>query len=115
MDKQAITITLPCKLGDALYREDGMWECIGFECDQNGLWRVKLRKPNPNGSDNFFKYFYCRETFDSFDKTIFASKEECEKIFPTKTIDPEIEALVERQRFRSQYFLNQRLARECFD
>ncbi len=115
MDGQTMQITLPCRLGDTLYREDGIWECIGFECDQNGLWKAYLRKPNPNSSDNCFKYFYCRETFDSFGKTVFESKEECEKVFPPKIIDPEVEALVERQMWRSRYFLNQRLAKGCFD
>lgn len=115
MNRQTIQITLPCRLGDMLYRKDGIWECIGFECDQNGLWKVNLRQLNPNGSDNCFKYFYCREAFDSFDKTVFISKEECEKVFPPKSVDPEIEALVERQMWRNRYFLNQRLAKVCFD
>ena len=72
-------IILPCKVGDNLYRQDGIWKCVGFDCDQTGSWRVKLRKDEGN------HYLQTRMVFGSFGKTVFTSKEEYEKTFPRKT------------------------------
>jgi len=71
-------VILPCKVGDSLYRQDGIWQCVGFDCDQTGNWRVKLRKDESN------HYLQTRMVFGSFGKTVFTSKEEYEKVFPPK-------------------------------
>lgn len=75
-------VILPCKVGDFLYRKDGIWECIGFDCDQNGTWRVKLRKETEMYSEK--NYYYTRMVFGAFNKTIFTSREKCEKYFLSK-------------------------------
>lgn len=114
-DKNKLVI-LPCKVRDTLYRKDGIWECVGFECDQNNLWKVKLRKPAPKY--NYNNYFYTRVSFNSFGKTVFTSKEEYEKVFPPKPIDPKLKESMEKLKYEHdihQMYLNQRLARECFD
>lgn len=68
------TIKLPCKIGQTLYREDGLWQCQGFDCDEQGTWRVKLRREAEGG------YYYTRMVFGSFGKKIFTSKDDCEKV-----------------------------------
>lgn len=77
------TIKLPCKIGQTLYREDGLWQCQGFDCDEQGTWRVKLRREAEGG------YYYTRMVFGSFGKKIFASKEEYEEVFPPKRLSQE--------------------------
>lgn len=77
-------VVLPCKVGDSLYRQDGIWDCTGFDCDQNGTWRVKLRKETERYSEK--NYYHTRMVFGAFGKTVFTSREEYEKIFPPKVL-----------------------------
>ena len=91
-------IILPCKVGDNLYRQDGIWKCVGFDCDQNGIWRVKLRKDVSN------YYLQTRMVFGSFGKTVFTSKEEYEKTFPPKEIDSKLkESMIFLKENKRQY------------
>ena len=99
-------IALPCAVGDTLFRKDGMWECVGFDCAHTGSWRVKLRQDishdlsikNPNN------YLYTRMVFGSFGKTVFTSREELEKVFPPKPVDPRLrKALAESRRRRQEH------------
>lgn len=67
-------IELPCRVGQTLYREDGTWECQEFDCDEQGTWRVKLRRKADGG------YYYTRMVFKSFGKKIFTSQDDYEKV-----------------------------------
>lgn len=115
------TVTLPCKVGDMLFRKDGMWECIGFDCDETGNWRVKLRQDNAKNlyNKNCNNYLYTRMVFGSFGKTVFTSREEYEKMFPPKPLDSKIketqEKLAEQQRKHQQWLLDKHLSKCCFD
>lgn len=116
-NKSNNTITLPCKVGDTLYRQDGIWKCVGFDCDQNGTWRVKLRKEAETHGD--INYYYTRMVFGAFGKTVFTSREECEKVFPTKTITltkekQERKDLLEKQHRQHQEWINRKLANDLF-
>lgn len=70
-------VFLPCNVGDNLYRQDGIWECVGFDCDQTGNWRVKLRKEAELYSEK--NYYHTRMVFGAFGKTVFTSREEYER------------------------------------
>lgn len=68
-------VELPCKVGDMVYRKDGAWNVVGFECNRGGGWRVKLERWKNQFRD-------CHETtkvvFNSFGKTVFLTREEAE-------------------------------------
>lgn len=102
-------IVLPCKVGDNLYRQDGIWECTGFDCDQSGTWRVKLRKDYYYHTTTSSNYLYTRMVFGAFGKTVFTSKEEYERVFPPKTI-----TLTKEQQQRKEFFEKQHRQHECW-
>jgi len=109
-------IVLPCKVGDTLYRQDGIWECMGFDCDQTGNWRVKLRQDNARNlyNKNCNNYLYTRMVFGAFGKTIFTSKEDFEKVFPPKVVtltkeQQEAKELYEKQHRQHEDWINRKL------
>lgn len=66
-------VELPCKVGDMVYRKDGAWNVVGFECDRTGSWRVKLER----WKDQFWDYHESTKVvFKSFGKTVFLTSEE---------------------------------------
>ena len=71
-------IELPCKVGDKVYRKDGSWVVVGFECNRANGWKVKLERWKN-------RFLDCHETtkvvFSSFGKTVFLTKSEAEKKF----------------------------------
>ena len=66
-------IDLPCKVGDTVYRKDGAWQVVGFECNRANGWLVKLER----WKDRFLD---CHETtkvvFSAFGKTVFPTEAE---------------------------------------
>lgn len=68
-------VIFPCKVGDMVYRKDGAWNVVGFECDRSGSWRVKLER----WKDQFWDYHErTKVVFKSFGKTVFLTSEEAE-------------------------------------
>ena len=68
-------VELPCKVGDMVYRKDGAWNVVGFECDRGGSWKVKLER----WKDWFRDYHESTKvSFKSFGKTVFLTREEAE-------------------------------------
>lgn len=64
-------VELPCKVGDMVYRKDGVWNVVGFDCDRTGSWRVKLER----WKDQFRDYHESTKVvFGSFGKTMFLTR-----------------------------------------
>ena len=95
-------ITLPCKVGQYLFRDDGVWKCIGFDCDQTGTWRVKLRKDYYYYTTTSSNYLYTRVVFNSFGKTVFTSREEYKKAFPPKELSDEVKEIIQTNKKRKE-------------
>lgn len=71
-------IVLPCKIGDKVYRNDGVWRVVGFKCIRSYGWRVILER----WQDRFLDYHETTNVlFSSFGKTVFLSKVEAEAKF----------------------------------
>lgn len=68
-------VELPCRVGDMVYRKDGSWNVVGFECDRGGSWKVKLERWK-----DWFRDYHERTkvSFKSFGKTVFLTREEAE-------------------------------------
>jgi hypothetical protein len=68
-------VELPCNVGDTVYRKDGAWNVVGFDCNRGGGWSVKLER----WKDQFRDYHEStRAVFKSFGKTVFLTREEAE-------------------------------------
>lgn len=66
-------IDLPCKVGDKVYRKDGAWQVVGFECNRANGWKVKLER----WKDRFLDYHETTKVvLSAFGKTVFLTEAE---------------------------------------
>ena len=66
-------IELPCKVGDIVYKKDGAWTVVGFDCNLVSSWKVKLERWKNKYLD---EHETTKVVFSSFGKTVFFTEEE---------------------------------------
>ena len=66
-------IELPCKVGDIVYKKDGAWTVVGFDCNLVNSWKVKLERWKNKYLD---EHETTKVVFSSFGKTVFFTEEE---------------------------------------
>jgi len=73
---------IPLPIGSRVYRKDGWWTVFGYDCDNVGDWRVKLKRETDKYVSNVE---YARPLVSCFGKTFFATQEEYEaRLLKTK-------------------------------
>lgn len=73
---------IPLPIGSRVYRKDGWWFVFGYDCDNVGTWRVKLKRENGGCVGNTE---YARPLVSCFGKTFFLTREEYEmRVLKTK-------------------------------
>lgn len=68
-------IELPCKVGDTVYKKDGAWTVVGFDCNLVNSWKVKLERWKNKYLD---EHETTKVVFSSFGKTVFFTEEEAQ-------------------------------------
>lgn len=58
-------VCLPCKLGELVKINNELWNVVGFECNEVGAWRVKLRCFKDQFRDS---YKYKKILFKNFEE-----------------------------------------------
>lgn len=77
-------IELPCKVGDKVYRKDGVWNVVGFECDRANGWKVKLER----WADKFLDLHQTTKVvFSALGKTVFLTEKEAKEAFKKGATD----------------------------
>lgn len=67
------SVELPCKVDDIVYKKDGAWTVVGFDCNLVNSWKVKLERWKNKYLD---EHETTKVVFSSFGKTVFFTEEE---------------------------------------